>query len=132
MLTQPTTFKPLFTKAGSVGLFPVTISSNRTPKLYTSDFSVALPLCRYSVSSINSGSFELLFIYKFIQFSSQYRLLALLITYKNFGNSLTDFWQNQDNSRQLPRSYRRKSLHMYNFRQYYMYYNYNKDQQHYL
>lgn len=50
ILTQPTTFRPCLTKEGSVGLFPVTSSNRRTPKLYTSDFSVALPLCRYSVS----------------------------------------------------------------------------------
>lgn len=54
-LTQPTTFKPLFTNVGSVGLFPVTSSSKRTPKLYTSDFCVALPLCRYSATIVKTN-----------------------------------------------------------------------------
>lgn len=49
LLTQPTMFSPFLRKHASVGLFPVTNSSKSTPKLYTSDFSVAWPFCRYSV-----------------------------------------------------------------------------------
>lgn len=34
----------------SVGRFPLNTSSTKTPKLYTSVFSVALPLCMYSTN----------------------------------------------------------------------------------
>lgn len=39
-------------KHESVGLFPVTSSSKSTPKLYTSDFSVACPFCKYSATKV--------------------------------------------------------------------------------
>src|SRR5262249_48672282 len=59
IVTHPTTFKPFFTREGSVGLLPETSSSNKTPKLYTSDFSVATPLWRYSARSCRFGRKEM-------------------------------------------------------------------------
>ena len=45
-------FSPFLMKHESVGLFPVTSSSKSTPKLYTSDFSVACPFCKYSATKV--------------------------------------------------------------------------------
>lgn len=47
-------FNPCFVNEESEGLFPVTSSNNSTPKLYTSDFIVARPLCRYSAFTWNT------------------------------------------------------------------------------
>jgi hypothetical protein len=42
--------RPFSINEESVGRFPLIISRTKTPKLYTSVFSVALPLCMYSAS----------------------------------------------------------------------------------
>lgn len=54
--THPTMFNPFSMNDASVGRFPLSISSTKTPKLYTSVFSVALPLCIYSVNLVNNNS----------------------------------------------------------------------------